>query len=450
MVHWPNRTLLRTVMAAALGGSLLGFDTAVIAGATHSLTSYFHLSPALLGVTVSAALWGTIVGAMTAGVLGRRFGGRASLMILATCYLISALGCAISTSLMSLLIFRFIGGLGMGGSSVIAPVYIAEIAPPAWRGRLVGAFQVNIIGGILFAYLSNFLIGLCVMGTNEWRWQLGVAAVPAALFLTALLSIPQSARWLAARGRLDDAKSVLKKLGSTAEEEFADILESLKQDAYSNSDKLFQRQYSRPIFLALTLAAFNQLIGINAVLYYLNDIFAMAGFDRTSQNGQAVAVGAVMLLATLLALAFIDRFGRRMLLLSGSVGLVICLAGIAAIFHFQKYESLLLVLLMGYIACFAFSQGAVIWVYLSEIFPARVRAQGQSLGSSTHWVINAVVSFSFPVVAAYSRAGPFVVFLLVVTVQFFAVLLFFPETSGITLEAIGRRTDEPRSVSHAS
>jgi len=449
MVRWPNRVLLRTVMAAALGGSLLGFDTAVIAGSTHSLSDQFHLSPALLGVTVSAALWGTIAGAMSAGLLGRRLGGRTSLMILATCYLISALGCAFSNAWIPLLIFRFIGGLGMGGSSVIAPIYIAEIAPPAWRGRLVGAFQINIIGGILFAYFSNFLVGLCALGEREWRYQLGVAAIPAALFLVALLSIPHSARWLAARGRLDEARSVLKQLGFAADADLADILASLRSDADSKSDRLFQRQYRRPIFLALSLAAFNQLIGINAVLYYLNDIFAMAGFDRTSQNSQAVAVGAVMLIATLLALTFIDRFGRRVLLLSGSVGLVICLAGIAAIFQFQRYESLLLVLLMGYIACFAFSQGAVIWVYLSEIFPARVRPQGQSLGSSTHWVINAVVSFLFPIVAAYSRAGPFVIFLVIVIVQFLAVLLFFPETSGESLESIERRLEGTQSEMRA-
>jgi sugar porter (SP) family MFS transporter len=440
MMHWPNRALLRTVMAAALGGSLLGFDTAVIAGATFSLTSYFHLSPALLGVTVSAALWGTIAGAMTGGVLGRRFGGRTSLFFLASCYLVSAVGCALSTSLASLLIFRIIGGIGMGGSSVVAPVYIAEVAPPIWRGRLVGAFQINIIGGILLAYLSNFLVGLFPLGDSEWRWQMGVAAVPAALFLFALLGIPESARWLAGRGRLAEANDALRKLGSTGED-LHEVLQSIRQAPSSKAEKLFQRRHLRPIVLALALAAFNQLIGINAVLYYLNDIFAMAGFERTSQNGQAVVVGVVMLVATVVALTLIDRFGRRVLLLSGSIGLALCLSGIVIILKSQHYQSLLLVLVLGYIACFAFSQGAVIWVYLSEIFPAGVREQGQSLGSSTHWVMNALVSFLFPVIAAYSRTGPFVAFLVIVIFQFFAVLLFFPETKGITLDAIGRQID---------
>ena len=449
MISTLNGTLLRTVLAAALGGSLLGFDTAVISGVTHSLTRVFQLSPGELGFTVSAALWGTVVGAMAAGALGRRWGGRTSLMTLAGCYLVSALGCAFSHHWVSLLVFRFIGGLGMGGSSVIAPVYIAEVAPPAWRGRLVGAFQINIIGGILLAYLSNYLLGSSFLGDLEWRWQLGVATAPAAMFLALLLGIPQSARWLAARGRLEESKRVLRKLGSPHPEfELADIVSSLEADAGPKASRLFQWRYRRPLLLAVSVAMFNQLIGINAVLYYLNDIFAMAGFDRTSQNVQAVAVGAVMLVATLLALSLIDHFGRRSLLLGGSVGLAVCLAGIAVILHLHQYEHLLLALLVGYVGFFSFSQGAVIWVYLSEIFPSRVRAQGQSLGSSTHWIMNALVSALFPVVAARSPAGPFLGFLVIVAVQFLAVLLFFPETRGVSLEEIERlMSSEPESLS---
>jgi MFS transporter, SP family, arabinose:H+ symporter len=440
VIHPLNGVLVRTVLAAALGGSLLGFDTAVIAGAIQSLITTFDLSPAELGFTVSAALWGTVAGAMGAGGLGRRFGGRTSLLILAACYLVSAIGCAFSTSWTALLVFRFIGGLGMGGSSVIAPVYIAEVSPPVWRGRLVGTFQINVIGGILLAYLSNYLIGFFPLGALEWRWQLGIAAAPAALFFIMLLGIPPSARWLAMRGRLQESQAVLQKLGSAdPKAELAVILASLKEDTGPSPDQLLQRRYRRPIFLALALDMFNQLIGINAVLYYLNDIFAMAGFDRTSQNLQAVAVGAVMLIATLVALGLIDRFGRRTLLLVGSVGLAVCLAGIAAIFHFQQYQQYLLALVVGYVGFFAFSQGAVIWVYLSEIFPSRVRAQGQSLGSSTHWIINAMLSAAFPLLAAQSQAGPFVLFFAMVVLQFFVVLFFFPETRGVSLEEIQRR-----------
>lgn len=437
MTQTLNGTLIRTVFVAALGGSLLGFDTAVIAGSTQGLTQVFNLSPSELGFTVSAALWGTVLGAMAAGWMGRAFGGRTSLLILASCYLISALGCAVSPSWTGLLIFRFIGGLGMGGSSVIAPVYIAEVAPAAWRGRLVGAFQINIIGGILLAYLANYVIGLFALGDHEWRWQLGIAAAPAALFLLMLIGIPQSPRWLIAQGRSTEAADVLRKLG--ASDELENIRASLQTDAGPSSDQLFQWRYRRPILLALVLAMFNQLIGINAVLYYLNDIFQMAGFDRTSQNAQAVAVGATMLIATVIALSLIDRFGRRTLLLVGSVGLAICLAAIATIFHFKQHQQLLLVFLVGYVAFFAFSQGAVIWVYLSEIFPDRVRAQGQSLGSSTHWIMNAIVSAAFPVIATQSQSGPFFVFLVMVILQLVVVWVFFPETSGVRLEDIQRR-----------
>jgi len=440
MTQTLNGTLIRTVFVAALGGSLLGFDTAVIAGSTQGLTQVFNLSPTALGFTVSAALWGTVLGAMAAGWLGRAVGGRTSLLILASCYLISALGCAFSTSWTWLLIFRFVGGLGMGGSSVIAPVYIAEIAPAAWRGRLVGAFQINIIGGILLAYLSNYVIGMFMLGDHEWRWQLGIAAAPAALFLLMLIGIPQSPRWLIAQGRSREAEQVLRTLGSPQpKEELETIRASLQADTGPSPDQLFQWRYRRPILLALVLAMFNQLIGINAVLYYLNDIFQMAGFDRTSQNAQAVAVGATMLIATIVALSLIDRFGRRTLLLVGSVGLAICLAAIATIFHIHQYQHLLLMFLVGYVAFFAFSQGAVIWVYLSEIFPDRVRAQGQSLGSSTHWIMNAIVSAAFPVIATQSQSGPFFMFLVMVILQFVVVWMFFPETSGVRLEDIQRR-----------
>lgn len=435
-----NGTLVRTVLAAALGGSLLGFDTAVVSGATYSLTRVFALSPPKLGITVSIALWGTVVGAMTAGALGRRLGGRGSLLILGTCYLVSALGCALSQSWSSLLLFRFIGGLGMGGSSVIAPVYIAEIAPPAWRGRLVGTFQVNIIAGILLAYLSNYLVGLALLGDLEWRWQFGVAVAPAALFLLMLVGIPPSARWLAMRGRLAEAKAVLLKLGAPhPEAELAEIIGALGTDVGPKADSLFQWKYRRPILFAVALAVFNQLVGINAVLYYLNDIFAMAGFDRTTQNWQAVAVAGVMLTTTLVALTLIDRFGRRTLLLVGSVGLVVCLAGISAIFRLHAHQGALLILVMAYVGFFTFSQGTVIWVYLSEIFPSRVRAQGQSLGCSTHWIMNGLLSAVFPSIAVRSPSAPFALFCVVAMLQFVVVLLIFPETSGVALEDMQRR-----------
>jgi sugar porter (SP) family MFS transporter len=433
-----NGTLIRTVLVTALGGMLLGFDTAVISGATRTLSQTFSLTPAALGVTVSAALWGTVVGAIAAGPMGRKWGGRTSLLVLSSCYFVSALGCAVSPAWDSLIFFRFIGGLGMGGSSVVAPVYIAEVAPARQRGRLVGAFQLNIIAGILLAYLSNFAISFGRFGIDEWRWELGVAAIPALVFFLFLLRNPESPRWLAARGRVDEAVLALQKLGAPDPAGTLNEIRKAISEDRGDSDRLFRWRYRRPIFLAISLAALNQLIGINAVLYYLNDIFAMAGFDRTSQHLQAVVIGLVMLAATAGALSLIDRFGRRTLLLTGSVGLAVCLGGIAAIFQVHRFEYLLLAFLIGYVAFFAFSQGAVIFVYLSEIFPTPARAQGQSLGCSTHWVMNAIISTAFPMIAVRSHSGPFYLFLVMVIIQFFAVLLVFPETARLSLEDMQR------------
>lgn len=427
------------MLAAALAGSLLGFDTAVVSGATHPLTLTFQLSAAQLGITVSAALWGTVVGALGAGVMGRHLGARLSLLILGICYLLSALGCALAPSWYALLLFRFIGGLGMGGSSVIAPVYIAEVAPASWRGRLVGTFQINIIMGILLAYLSNYLIGLAAFGLIEWRWELGIASVPASLFLLMLIGTPPSPRWLVLRGRLQEAGTVLRELGVARAEDELEAMRLSLQGSGTDAERLFQWKYRRPILLAIALAAFNQLVGINAVLYYLNDIFAMAGFDRSSQNLQAVAVGSVNFVGTMLALSLIDRFGRRTLLLFGSVGLALCLGAIAWTFYTHSHPHWLLFFVVGYVGFFAFSQGSVIWVYLSEIFPSPVRAQGQSLGSSTHWTMNALISGVFPLLAARSQAAPFLLFLSMCVAQWFVVYLLFPETSGVTLENLQRR-----------
>lgn len=432
------------MLAAALAGSLMGFDTAVVSGATHPLTLTFHLSPAQLGVTVSAALWGTVAGAMGAGLMGRHLGARRSLLILGICYLLSALGCALAPSWSALLLSRLVGGLGIGGSTVIAPTYIAEVAPARWRGRLVGTFQINIILGILLAYLSNYLIGLRSLGLAEWRWQLGIASIPAGLFLLMLIGNPPSPRWLVLRGRLHEARAVLGALGVSSPDAELEAIRVSLQGGGAASEHLFQRKYRRPILLAIGLAMFNQLVGINAVLYYLNDIFAMAGFDRTSQNLQAVAVGGINFAGTMIALSLIDRFGRRTLLLVGSVGLALSLSAIAAIFYSHSQQHWLLLFVVAYVGFFAFSQGAVIWVYLSEIFPSAVRAQGQSLGSSTHWIMNALISGFFPILAARSQAAPFLLFLVMCVAQWFAVYLLFPETSGVALEQLQQRLELQR------
>ena len=435
-----SSSLIRSTVVAALGGLLFGFDTVVISGTTAALTKTWHLSPWGLGMTVASALVGTIIGSMLAGIPGDGLGRRDSLRLMAILYLVSALGCAFAWDWYSVILFRVIGGLGIGGSSVLGPMYIAEIAPARWRGRLVGFFQFNVVSGILLAYLSNYLVGLQSFGDAEWRWKLGVSAIPAALFLALLFGIPRSPRWLARKGRVAEARAVLQSIGEeNVERELADIVASIDLEHGPAREPLFSWKFRFPLFLAVSIAMFNQLSGINAILYYLNDIFARAGFSKVSGDLQAVAIGATNLLFTMIAMSVIDRIGRKTLLLTGSVGTAACLAGVAAVFFSGRHENLLVWLLVTYIAFFAFSQGAVIWVYLSEVFPTNVRAKGQSLGSFTHWIMAALISWTFPVIAASSRAAPFVFFSAFMVLQFVVVLVAYPETKGVTLEAMQKK-----------
>jgi MFS transporter, SP family, arabinose:H+ symporter len=432
-------SILKSTVVAALGGLLFGFDTAVIAGATHALTEIFNLSPTALGFTVSAALWGTIIGSMTAGIPGDKFGRRDSLRVMAVLYFISAVGCALAWNWTALVLFRFVGGLGIGGSSVLGPMYIAEIAPAKLRGRLVGLFQFNVVFGILLAYLSNYVVGTMHLGAAEWRWKLGIPGILAVLFLLFLFGIPRSPRWLVKKKRIAEAREVLRLIGEeNYEQELQEIIVSIDADHVAN-DPLFSWKYRLPIFLAVSIGMFNQLSGINAILYYLNDIFAFAGFDKVSSDVRAVAIGGTNLLFTMLAMSVIDRMGRKTLLLIGSVGTAACLAGVAAVFLTHSHQNLLVWLLVGYIAFFAFSQGAVIWVYISEVFPNRVRAKGQSLGSFSHWFMNALISGIFPLLAASSGGYPFVFFSLMMVLQFFVVLFVYPETKGVSLEEMQKK-----------
>ena len=434
-----NSTLLKSTVVAALGGLLFGFDTAVIAGAIDALQGLYHLSPFWKGFTVSAALVGTVLGSILAGIPGDRLGRRASLRWMAILYVVSAVGCAFAWNWSALVFFRFIGGLGIGGSSVLGPMYIAEIAPAKWRGRLVGVFQFNVVFGILLAYFSNYLIGTMGFGDAEWRWKLGVSGIPAALFLLMLFGIPESPRWLVKKGRTNEAGDVLRLTGEEdADQELKEIVESIGTE-HVTSDALFTSKYRVPIFLAVTIGMFNQLSGINAILYYLNSIFAYAGFSKVSGDLQSVAVGATNLLFTMIAMSVIDKLGRKTLLLVGSIGTCLSLAGVATIFLTNRHHELLVWMLIGFIAFFAFSQGAVIWVYLSEVFPNRVRAKGQSLGSFSHWIMNALISWTFPLMAASSGGYPFAFFSAMMVVQFFVVLFFYPETKGISLEEMQKK-----------
>lgn len=435
-----TKPLFLSAALISCAGLLFGFDTAVISGVTSSLEAKFQLTKISLGWTVAIALVGTIVGAMFGSIPGDRWGRRDSLKITGVLFLLSAIGCAMAENWYVFMLSRFVGGIGIGAASVLAPMYIAEISPAKSRGRLVAMFQANVVLGILLAYVSNYIVGLCAFSQDvEWRVKLGVLAAPALVFLTGLFFVERSPRWLAMRGRYEDAIQTLKKLCSSpseAESEFESICASLAQSKaeQAEDEKLFQRKYFLPIFLAFSIAAFNQLSGINALLYYLNDIFAMAGFGKESSDLQAVVIGATNMIFTILAMTVIDRFGRKFLLLVGSVGTAICISGVAAIFISGACQWLTVWLLIGYIAFFAFSQGAVIWVYISEVFPTSVRAKGQSLGSLTHWACAAAIAFIFPHVAELSRGAPFIFFALMIVLQFLVVLFVYPETKGLTLE----------------
>jgi MFS transporter, SP family, arabinose:H+ symporter len=432
-----NRYLLKATIVGALGGLLFGFDTAVIAGTTQQLSDVFHLTPFTLGLTVFIGLVGTVVGAMGSGVLGQKIGGRDALRIMAILYTISAIGCAFAWSWDVLMVARFVGGLGIGGSSVLGPVYIAELAPAKYRGRMVGMFQINIVIGILLAYLSNYIITTRNLGPLQWRWEFGVAIVPSILFLIMLYGIPRSSRWLVTTNQTDEAREVLEMMGSPdSKAELQEIIDSIHLERGAKQEPLFNGRYNKPIFLAISIGLFNQLSGINAILYYSNYIFASAGFSSNSAALQTVGVGLVNLLATFLGMSLIDKLGRKTLLLIGAIGMAVALSGVAAIFYTHQHQGLLVWLLVLFIIFFAISQGSVIWVYIAEVFPSRVRSKGQSLGSSSHWIMNALIAGAFPLVAARSQAAPFVFFAAMMLLQFFMVLMVYPETKGSTLEAI--------------
>jgi SP family arabinose:H+ symporter-like MFS transporter len=432
-----NRYLVKATTVGALGGLLFGFDTAVIAGTTQQLTEVFQLTPFTLGLTVFIGLVGTVIGAMGSGVLGQKIGGREALRVMAILYTVSAIGCAIAWNWDVLMVARFIGGLGIGGSSVLGPVYIAELAPAKWRGRMVGLFQINIVVGILLAYLSNYIITTRNLGPLQWRWEFGVAIIPSILFLIMLYGIPRSSRWLVTTNQTDEAREVLEMMGSpNSKAELQEIIDSIHLERGVKQEPLFNGRYNLPIFLAISVGLFNQLSGINAILYYSNYIFSSAGFSSNSAALQTVGVGLVNLIATFLGMSLIDKLGRKTLLLIGAAGMTAALAGVAAIFYTKTHQGLLVWLLVLFIMFFAISQGSVIWVYIAEVFPSRVRSKGQSVGSSSHWIMNALIAGTFPLIAARSQGAPFIFFAAMMLLQFFVVLFFYPETKGSSLEAI--------------
>lgn len=446
MVDWlsnllviMNKKVLLWSIIVALGGFLFGFDTAVISGAEQSIQGYWSLSPFEHGITVSIALIGTIAGALFGSIPSEALGRKRTLVIIAAIYLASSIGTALATNWYFFLVFRFIGGIGVGASSVTAPVYISEISPAGSRGRLVAMFQFNIVLGILVSYLSNYLIGQG--GETSWRWMLGVQFFPSLLFLVLLKYVPESPRWLVVKkNRLAEAEAVLKVINPGGfREELAAIREDGQRSAGNAvAESLFSQKNRFPVFLAIAFAIFNQVSGINAIIYYAPRIFEMTGLGKQSALLSSVGIGAVNFLFTLIALNFIDRFGRRTLMLIGSCGLIATLALVSRAFYLNDFSGFTVtVLLLVYIAFFAFSQGAVIWVFISEIFPNQVRAKGQTLGSLTHWVMAAIVAFAFPMLTEKLGGGnTFLFFCVMMVLQLIFVWKLMPETKGKSLEQL--------------
>jgi len=441
--------LLRSSLVAALGGLLFGFDTAVISGAEEALRAVFDLGDFWYGFTVASALIGTILGSISIGKPSDWFGRKWTLIAMAVLYFISAVGSAWAWDWYFFLVFRFLGGIAIGGTTVVAPTYIAEISPARLRGRLVAITQFNIVFGILLAFLSNYIITLTHLGATEWRWMFGVEAFPAAAFFFLLFANPDSPRWLVARKRIDDARAVLERLGedkTTVQEELKAIQESLDVEHHSLREPFFCKKYTKPIMLAVMIAIFNQLSGINAILYYAPGIFRMAGAAAESAMLQSVIIGFTNLVFTMAALAIIDHFGRRRLMLVGSIGYIISLAAASIAFFTYGTEftpaggKAVLLALIVFIASHAFGQGELIWVFISEIFPNRVRARGQALGSFTHWFMAAAVSWTFKPIAGSLGGGPvFAVYAVMMVLQLLWVIFYMPETKGVPLEEIQRK-----------
>jgi len=433
-----NNVFLWSIVIA-LGGFLFGFDTAVISGAEQAIQKNWNLNTVQHGLTVSIALIGTIIGAIFGSIPSDRLGRKKTLYIIAALYLISSLGTALATNWYGFLAFRLLGGLGVGASSVTAPIYISEISPAERRGKLVGLFQFNVVFGIVISYLSNYLIGLT--GEHSWRMMLGIQAIPSAIFLLLLRFIPESPRWLIMKkGKIEEAREIFKIINpETADKIIAEISQTDKEEKeVLQKDPLFSKRYRTPVMLAILFAVFNQVSGINAIIYYSPRIFEMTGLGSSSSLLSTVGLGIINFTFTLLAMNFIDRIGRRTLMLIGSVGLIFTLGMVSYSFYAASFNGWSVPLfLFIYIAFFAFSQGAVIWVFISEIFPNQVRAKGQTLGSTTHWIMAASIAFSFPYLAEKAGGGnTFLFFCIMMCIQLIFVWKIMPETKGKSLEQI--------------
>ncbi len=432
-----TRSILLSAIVASLAGFLFGFDTIVISGADRPIQQIWETSDLFHGTFImSMALWGTVIGALFGGIPCDRFGRKKTLFAIGVLYLLSALGSALASGPYIFSFARFIGGLGVGASSVAAPIYISEITPAANRGRLVASYQFNIVLGILVAYLSNYLIGI-YFDEYAWRWMLGVEAIPAAIYAFFVLGVPESPRWLALKKKDDDsARRLLKQLNPQANIE--ELLAEIKKSTKKVTDaKFFSRKYSFLMVLAFLIAFFNQLSGINFVLYYAPRIFEQAGIAATEVLGASIPLGIVNLLFTLLGMYLIDRIGRKKLMYYGSFGYIISLSGVSWAFYSGGEGGLVVAFVCAFIASHAVGQGAVIWVFISEIFPNKVRDYGMALGSGTHWVFAALITLLTPtVLSAFSGGTIFAFFAGMMVLQLLFVWLLMPETKNRSLEEL--------------
>ncbi len=438
-----NRRIFFWSLTSALAGFLFGFDTVVISGAEKTIQTLWGLSPGLHGIAMASALYGTVVGSLLGGWPADRFGRKATLLWIGILYLVGAVGSALAANVGMFIAARVIGGLGIGVSTVVAPMYISEIAPPKQRGRLAGMFQFNIVFGILMAFVSNAL--LAGIGPNAWRWMLGVAAFPSLLYAALCFTLPESPRWLLSRkGDREAGFRVLQLIEPGAsktevETQAEEILAAASLEQTSSSGHFWTKRLRKPILLAILIAFFNQMSGINAILYFAPRIFELTGLAAKAALLQSIGIGVTNLIFTFIGLWLIDRLGRRTLLYIGSFGYIASL-GLTAWAFFTQHLTLVPVCIFAFIAAHSIGQGAVIWVFISEIFPNRHRAGGQTLGSSTHWIFAALLTTFFPkMVTAFSPGYVFSFFTGMMVLQLIWVKTMVPETKGVSLEQIQKQ-----------
>ncbi len=431
-------------LVAALAGLLFGFDTVVISGADKKLQTLWNSSDGFHGAVVMAmALWGTVAGAIFGGFPTQRFGRKQTLLGIGILYTLSAVGSAFANDPITFAVFRFIGGLGVGISTIAAPAYISEIAPAKQRGRLVGLYQFSLVSGILLAFISNYL--LSGVGENDWRWMMGVEAFPAIIYTLLCLGIPKSPRWLITKNRLDEAKEIYGQIDPDGS--FDNLVSEMNEDnsKENNNESIFQPKYRFPLQLAFLVAFFNQLSGINAFLYYAPRIFEEGGLGESTSLLSSIGIGVTNLIFTFIGISLIDKLGRRQLMYIGSIGYIISLSLVSCAFFFQWGGLLIPIFLFLFIAAHAIGQGAIIWVFISEIFPNHLRNAGQSFGTSVHWVLAAIIPSFVPLLFGSIGAGVvFLIFALFMVLQLVFVHYMMPETRGVSLEKLSKTLTEKK------